>query len=170
MTTTSSTAGSTPASTTSTNVNANTIANHNAAPAPNPSMNNDYTKTVNVKMVPFDGTEASFYLWTTQIWGFAEAYNCAQALLGTIEVPPALAILSDADPDEHKLIMGRIANSTAMVLLHISLTDDISFDQIYTSKIPELPSGARKTWLNLHKMFYPVSTESMHELRNEFTM
>jgi len=134
-------------------------------------MNTDYTKTVNVKKDPFDGTEASFYLWTTQILGFAETYNCAQALLGTITVPPASDVLSDSIPAAHKLLQGRRANSTAMVLLRISLTDDISVDQIYTSRTPELPQGsARKLWLNLHKMFYPVSTEKMHELKNEFTM
>jgi hypothetical protein len=103
---------------------------NNAAPTITPTINTDYTKTVNVKKVPFDGTEASFYLWTTQVLGFAETYNCAQALLGTITVPPALDVLSDADPDEHKLLQGRRANSTAMVLLRISLTDDISVDQI----------------------------------------
>jgi hypothetical protein len=136
-----------------------------------PTMNIDYTKTVNVKKVPFDGTEASFFLWTTQVLGFAETYSCAQALLGTITVPPASAVLSDADPDAHKLLQGRRANSTAMDLLRISLTDDIRVDQIYTSRIPELPQGsARKVWLNLHKMFYPVRTEKMHELKNEFTM
>jgi hypothetical protein len=103
--------------------------------------------------------------------GFAETYNCDQALLGTITVPPAPAVLSDADPDEHKLLQGRRANSTAMVLLHISLTYDISVDQIYTSRTPELPQGsAGKVWLNLQKIVYPVSTEKMHELKNEFTM
>jgi hypothetical protein len=58
-----------------------------------------------------------------------------------------------------------------MVLFRISLTDDISVDQIYTSRTPELLQGsARKVWLNLQKMFYPVSTEKIHELKNEFTM
>jgi hypothetical protein len=136
----------------------------NPAPTIPPTMNSDYTKTVNDKKLPFDGTEASFYLWTTQMLGFAETYNCAQALLGTITVPPASSVLSDADPDEHKLLQGRQANSTAMDLLRISLTDDISVDQIYTIRTPELPQGsARKVWINLHKMFYPVSTEKIHE-------
>jgi hypothetical protein len=143
-------------------------ANNNAAPIITPTMNTDYTKTVNVKKLPFDGTEASFYLWTTQVLGFAETYNSAQALLGTITVPPVTAVLSDADPDKHKLLQGRRANSTAMVLLRISLTNDISLDQIYTSRTPELPRGsAGKVWLNLHKLFYPVSTENIHELKNE---
>jgi hypothetical protein len=149
----------------------NPIQVNNMASTTTPTMNTDYTKTVNVKKVPFDGTEASFYLWTTQVLGFAETYNCAQALLGTITVPPASAVISDAEPDEHKMLHGRRANSTAMVSFRISLTDDISVDQIYTSRTPELPQGsARKVWLNLHKMFYPVSTEKMHELKNEFTM
>jgi hypothetical protein len=82
-------------------------ANNNAAPTITPTLNTDYTETVYVKKVPFDGTEASFYLWTTQVLGFAETYNCAQAFLGTITVPPALAVLSDADPDEHKLLQGQ---------------------------------------------------------------
>jgi hypothetical protein len=146
-------------------------ANDNVASSTTPTMNTDYTKTVNVKKVPFDSTEASFYLWTTQVMGFAETYNCAQALLGTITVPPASAVLSDADPDEHKLLQGRRANSTAMVRLRISLTNDISVDQIYTRRTTELPNVVQeKVWLNLHKMFYPVSTETMHELKNEFTM
>jgi hypothetical protein len=108
MSTTGSTTGSTPSSTTSTNVNANTNANNTAAPAPTTTTNNintDYTKTVNVKKVPFDETEASFYPWTLHILGFTETYDCAQALLGTFEVPPA--VLSDADPDENYLLMGR---------------------------------------------------------------
>jgi hypothetical protein len=48
--------------------------NNNVASTTTPTMNTDYTKTVNVKKVPFDGTEASFYLWTTQVLGFAETY------------------------------------------------------------------------------------------------
>jgi hypothetical protein len=146
-------------------------ANINVASTPRPTMNTDYTKTVNVKKVPLDGTEASFYLWTIQLLGFAVTYNCAQALLGTIAVPPDSDVLSDAIPDAHNLLQGRRANSTAMVLLRISLTDDLIVDQIYTSSTPELPQGsARKLWVNLHKMFYPVSTEKMHHLKNEFTM
>jgi hypothetical protein len=128
-------------------------------------MNKDYNKTVNVKTVPFYGPEASFYLRTTQILDFAETYNCAQTLLVTITVPPASAVISDADPDEHKLLQGRRANSKAMVLLHISLTADISVEQFHTMIAPDLPQGsASKFWLNLHKMFYTVSTEKMHEL------
>jgi hypothetical protein len=38
--------------------------------APTTKMNTDYTKSVNVKMAPFDGAKASFYLWTTYILGF----------------------------------------------------------------------------------------------------
>jgi hypothetical protein len=56
------------------NANPKANANNNAAPAPTTptnNMNNDYTKAVNLKKVPFDGTEAS-YIWTTQILGFAE--------------------------------------------------------------------------------------------------
>jgi hypothetical protein len=68
-------------------------ANNNVALTITPTMNTDYTKTVNVKKVPFDGTEASVYLWTTQVLG----HNCAQAHLGTNTVPPASAVLSDAD-------------------------------------------------------------------------
>jgi hypothetical protein len=116
----------------------NTInANNNAAPA-TPTVNTDYTKAVNVKKVPFDGTEAAIYLSTTQLLGFSETYNCTQAHLGTITFLAASAVLSDADPYEHKLFQGRRASSTAMVLLRISLTDDIIVDQIYTSRTPEV--------------------------------
>jgi hypothetical protein len=55
------------ASSTNTSSTNTSNANNNAAPA-RPTMNTDYTKTVNVNKVPFDGTGASFYLWTTQIW------------------------------------------------------------------------------------------------------
>jgi hypothetical protein len=57
MSTTSSTTGS--AAPLNTNINANANDNNNAAPAPTtPTFNTVYTKTVNVKKVPFDGTEA----------------------------------------------------------------------------------------------------------------
>jgi hypothetical protein len=39
-------------------------ANRNVAPTLMPTLNTDYAKKVNVKKVPFDGTEASFYLRT----------------------------------------------------------------------------------------------------------
>jgi hypothetical protein len=99
-------------------------------------------------VVPFDGTDASLYLWTTKILKHTTVHK------GTITVPPASAVFYDAYPDEHKLLQGRRANSTAMVLLRISLTDDTSVDPIYTRRTPELPQGsAREVWLNLHKMF-----------------
>jgi hypothetical protein len=74
---TTSSAGYTSSSSTSNTSSTNTSnANNNAAPTPTtPTMNTDYTKTVNVKKVPFDVAEASFYLWTTQILGFAESNN-----------------------------------------------------------------------------------------------
>jgi hypothetical protein len=100
--------------------------------------------------------------------GSAETYICEQALLGTISVPTSSAALSDADPADKKLIMGRNANSTAMVLLRISLTDGIRVDQIYTSRRPKLTwVCGKKDWLNLNKMFYPISTENM---KNELSM
>jgi hypothetical protein len=102
-------------------------------------MNTDCNKTVNIKKDPFDGSEASFYGWTTQILGFAETNNCAQPLLVTITVPPASVVLSDADPDENKLLQCRRATGIAMVLLRLSLTDGIIVDQIYISSTPELP-------------------------------
>jgi hypothetical protein len=64
--------------------------------------------------------------------------------LGTIKVPPASNVLSDAAADEHKLFQGRRANSKEIVILRISLTDDISVDQIYTSRTPELPQGSAR--------------------------
>jgi hypothetical protein len=69
------------------------------------------------------------------------------------------------------LLFGRKANSTAVVLICISLTDDIFVVQIYTSRTPKKPSGcAIKSWLNLHKKFYPVSTAKIYELRSAFTI
>jgi hypothetical protein len=120
-------------------------------------MNTDYTKSVNVKKVPFDGTEASFFFWTTQIVGFAETYNCEQALMGSITVPPSSAGFCDTEPAEKKLLMGRNANSTAMVILHNPSQMTVQF---FTFRAPVLRlCCTRKAWLDLHMMFYPVSTE-----------
>jgi hypothetical protein len=50
---------------------------------------------------------------------------------------------------------------------HLQMT----LDHIYKPRTPELPSGcARKAWLNLHKKFYPIGAEMIHELKNEFNM
>jgi hypothetical protein len=53
-----------------------------------------------VKKVPFDGTQENFYLWTTQLLGFAETYNCEQALLGTLTVPASTNVLDPTDADD----------------------------------------------------------------------
>jgi hypothetical protein len=52
-----------------------------------------------VKKVPVDGTQENFYLWTTQLLGFAETYNCEQALLGTLTVPASTDVLDPTDAD-----------------------------------------------------------------------
>jgi hypothetical protein len=80
-------------------------------------------------------------MWTTQILGFAETYNCEESLLGTITVPQANAVLSEVDPAHKKMLIGCMANSTAMVLLRICLIGDISVGVIYTSCTPEKPLG-----------------------------
>jgi hypothetical protein len=80
----------------------------------------DYAK--GVKKVPFDGTQENFYPWTTQLLGFAETYNCKQALLGTLTVPASTDVVDPTDADEKKLFLARRANITAMCLLRISLT------------------------------------------------
>jgi hypothetical protein len=92
----------------------------------------DYAK--GLKKVPFDGTQESFYLWTTQLLGFAETYNCEQALLGTLKVPASTDVLDPTKADEKELLVARSANSTAMCLLRISLTDKISLSALYNSK------------------------------------
>jgi hypothetical protein len=97
----------------------------------------DYAK--GVKKVPFDGTHENFYLWTTQLLGIAETNNCEQALLGTIAVPASSAKL-DATKDAGKeLLAARRANSTAMCLIRISLTDKVSQSALYNSKTTDLP-------------------------------
>jgi hypothetical protein len=72
---------------------------------------------------------------------FAETYNFEQAVIGTIIGTSSSSVLSDTYLDVKKLLLGRKADITALVLLRISLTDDISVDQIYTSRAPELSSG-----------------------------
>jgi hypothetical protein len=64
----------------------------NNAPVSTNNIVDHYTLSINVKKVPFEGTEASFYLWTTQILGFAESYACEQATLGNIAVPPSSTV------------------------------------------------------------------------------
>jgi hypothetical protein len=72
-------------------------------------------------------------LWTTQLLGFAEKYNCGQALLGALKVPESTEKLdSTKDPDKDELA-ARSANSTAMCLLRISLTDKVSQSALYNS-------------------------------------
>jgi hypothetical protein len=122
-----------------------------------------------VKRVPFDGTHENFYLWTTQLLGFAETYSCEQALLGTLKVPASTEKLgSTKDADKDKLAARR-ANSTAMCLLRKSITDKISQSALYNSKTTDLPLGcASKAWKNLYKLNYPVHVNKMKELKKEF--
>jgi hypothetical protein len=88
---------------------------------------------------------------------FTETYNCEQALLGMLKVPAStekLASTKNADKDK---LAARRANSTAMCLLRISLTDKVSQSALYNSKTTDLPLGsAAKAWKNLYKLYYPV--------------
>jgi hypothetical protein len=124
----------------------------------------DYAK--GVKKVPFDGTHENFYLWTTQLLGFAATYYCEQALLVTLQYPASTDQLdSTKDADSDKLAARR-ANSTAMCLLRISLTEKVSHSALYNSKTTDLPLGsASKAWKKLYKLYYPVNVNKMNELK-----
>jgi hypothetical protein len=91
-------------------------------------------------------------------------------LLGTLAVPPVTLLNLDAnDPLDKILLSARKANSTAICLLRISLTDKISQSALYNSKTTELPGGsAQKVWENLHKLFYLININKMNELKGEF--
>jgi hypothetical protein len=91
-----------------------------------------------VKKVPFDGTKESFYQWTRQLLGFAETYDSDQALLGNLIVPAASMALDPTTAAHKKLLDARKANSTAMCLLRISLSDKISQSALYNSKTTDL--------------------------------
>jgi hypothetical protein len=116
-----------------------------------------------VKIVPFDGTQENFYLWTTQLLGFAETYNCEQSLLGTLTVPSSTDGLDSPNADKKKLLLARRANSTAMWLLRISLIDKISESALYNFKTKDLPLGcAAKAWTKLFTLYYPVNVNKMN--------
>jgi hypothetical protein len=135
-------------------------------PTPVPIMA-DYAK--GVKKVPFDRTQENFYLGTTQLLGFAETYNCEQVLLGTLTVLESTDALDPTKADEKELLVARRANSTAMCLLRISLTDKISQSALYNSKTKYLPLGcAAKAWINLYTLYYPVNVNKMNELKKDF--
>jgi hypothetical protein len=127
----------------------------------------DYAK--GVKKVHFDGTHENLYLWTTQIIGFAETFNCEQALLGTLTVPSSTDKLDTTKDPDKELLAARHAYSLAMYLLRISLTDKVSQSALYNSKTTALPLGsAAKAWKNLYKIYYPVNVNKMNELKKEF--
>jgi hypothetical protein len=93
-----------------------------------------------------------------------------QAMLGTLAVPPVLLVNLDANnPLDKILLSARKANSTAMCLLRISLTDNIRLSALYNSKTTELPGGsAQKAWDNLLKLFYPININKMNQLKGDF--
>jgi hypothetical protein len=80
-----------------------------------------------------------------------------------------LTTLDPNDPLDKILLAARKANSTAMCLLHISLTDTISQSALYNSKTKEIPgASAQNAWEYLHKLFYPININKMNELKGEF--
>jgi hypothetical protein len=70
--------------------------------------------------------------------------------------------------DKEKLF-ARLANSTAMCLLRISLTDKDSQSALYCSKTTDLSLGsAAKAWKNFYKIYYPDHVDKINELKKEF--
>jgi hypothetical protein len=65
-------------------------------------------------------------LWKTQLLGFADTYNCEQTLPGTLTVPASADKLDATKDADKELLAARRANSTAICLLRISLTDKVS--------------------------------------------
>jgi hypothetical protein len=92
-------------------------------------------------------------------------------LLGKLVVPAASMALDSTTAAHKKLLDARKADSTAMCLLRILLTDKISQSALYNSNTTELPGGsAEKAWDNLHKLFYHININKMNELKGEIVI
>jgi hypothetical protein len=100
----------------------------------------------------------------TQLLGITETYGCDQALLGTLAVPPVTLVNLDPKVPLDKILLS--ANSTAMCLLRISVTDKISQSALYNSKTPR--GSAQQACDNLHKLFYPINISKMNKLKGDF--
>jgi hypothetical protein len=96
---TNSSSSSTTSSSSSTNyISGSTVSSSTASSFTNASPHHG-SNAKGVKKVPFDGTQENFYLWTTQLLGFAETYNCEQALLGKLTVPASTDVLDPTKAD-----------------------------------------------------------------------
>jgi hypothetical protein len=85
-------------------------------------------------------------------------------------VPASTDVLDPTKADEKELLVSRRANSTAMCLLRISLTDKTSQSALYNSKTKEFPLGSTaKAWTNLYTLYYPVNVNKMNKLKKDFS-
>jgi hypothetical protein len=72
---------------------------------------------------------------------FAEKYNFEQALLGTLTFPASTENVDSTKVADKDKLTARGSNITAMCLLRISLTDNVSRSALYNAKPTYLPLG-----------------------------
>jgi hypothetical protein len=122
-----------------------------------------------VKVIPFTGKRDEFFLWSVRFLSYCEVQGCKKVLLG-LEIPPnSSARIDETIPAGVEQMRIRKANSTAMTLLNLSLTDMVSVNAVYNSKTPGLPDGnAAIAWHNLKEIYSPTSISRKNELIQEF--
>ena len=97
-----------------------------------------------VKVIPFTGKRDEFFLWSIRFLSYCSVQGCKDVLLG-VDIPPNASVNIDETTVAGKEdLRKRKANSTAMTLLNLSLTDMVSVNAVYNSRTPGQPDGNAK--------------------------
>jgi hypothetical protein len=92
------------------------------------------------------------------------AYNCRQAILGTVIIPEATDVLPETKDADKTILLARKMNDTAMCLFNQSLTDKDSQMTLYNGITTELADGdAAKVWIKMFKLFRAKNINKMNE-------
>ena len=118
-----------------------------------------------IHVLPFDGNEDNWRMWSRQFLARAHKKGYKQVLLGK-EVPPA----EDDPTNDKKELETRKANNDAYTDLILSMSDDVPFAAVDEATTSDLPSGdAGLAWSNLVARFEPKTPVTMVTVKQKFS-
>lgn len=122
-----------------------------------------------VKILPFDGEEDNWTMWSGKFLARAEEKGYASILEGDERAPDDSESLDENIPDEAKKIKLRSLNKKAYNDLLMSQNDKTAYGIVYHAKTSDLPKGdAYFAWEELKDYYEPDTGATKVELLNDF--
>lgn len=137
-------------------------------------MSTDMSKAI--PQIPFDGKKESYNMWAAKFKSLCITKGVSNMILYDQDVPTDDVLLIKPTDEKHETYLVDLNkyqlqqnNYVAYAMLCLSMSEQVSFNAVESSKDSNLKQGnARTAWITLENIFKPKSNATQYELENKF--